>query len=900
MPAAADALLKPYREKRDFSKTAEPDGRKRRTKAKTLFFCIQKHDATRLHYDFRIEWGGVLKSWAVTKGPSLDPADKRLAVRTEDHPMDYGDFEGTIPKGQYGGGTVMLWDRGSWEPVGDAEAGLADGNLKMLIHGEKLTGHWALIRMKPRKGEKSENWLLIKEKDEVATSGRDLLAEFPDSVKTGRDLKAIAEGNGAVWQSDRAAAEADVPAKGTGKARTGGAQPKSGRSTGKAATGKTSGTPTKRRAAAGKPLALPDFRPVQLATLVDEAPAGDDWLHEMKYDGYRVLIAVAGEKHALYTRNQHDWTEKFAGLVPAVEGLPCRSALIDGEVVAFDEDGRTDFSTLQLHLSEGGDIACFCFDLLELDGEDLTGLPLTARKERLEALLKAANQPLLLYSEHIRGRGPSVYRSICASDHEGIVSKRADDPYRGSRTKSWLKVKCKKRQEFVIGGFAPSDKKSRPFSSILLGVNERGKLLYRGRVGSGFDQDMLVDLKKRFDAIARKTSPFDALDRTVARSSRFVEPRLVAEIEFAEITADGSVRHGVFKGLREDKEAQEVVDETPADPGDTAKTKQAARSGGRAPAATAKGGHPSAAPRAARGKSGDAVVAGVKLSHPDRVLYEAHGVTKLDLARYYEAAAERMLTYAGDRPVSLVRCPAGGKQCFFQKHDTGGFPDTIKKVPVAEKEGGTEDYLYFDSAEGLVAAIQMNTMEFHLWGARNDRLEKPDRLVFDLDPDEGLGFADVKRAAIDIRDVLAEIGLQTFPMVTGGEGVHIVAPLDRRADWPAVKAFARGFATTLVEHEPTRFIATMSKAKRKGLIFVDWLRNERGSTAIAPYSTRSREGAPVATPVSWEEFETLDRANGFDIEAVLERLGKPDPWDRYATVKQGITKARLRAVGAEA
>ncbi|MEF2072541.1 DNA ligase D [Consotaella aegiceratis] len=866
MAAKADTLLKTYREKRDFSQTREPAGAGRRRRSKALYFCVQKHAATRLHYDFRVEWEGVLKSWAVTRGPSYDPADKRLAVRTEDHPLDYGDFEGTIPKGQYGGGTVMLWDAGTWEPVGDPDAGLRDGSLKMLLKGEKMTGHWALVRMKGKKGETRENWLLIKEKDDVADPDRNIVDEMPLSVKSGRDLDAIREGDSPVWN--------------TGATRT---ASKAGTKSGSTSPAPASHKEPKKKAGA---LALPEFRPVQLATLVDTAPDGDGWINEMKYDGYRVLIAVADGTCRLYTRSGLDWTERFAPLGPAIESLPCDSALIDGEVVAFDAHGGTDFSSLQKRLKEGGDLACFCFDLLEIDGEDLTKRPLIERKERLEELIGSADRKELLYSEHITGKGPQVLKSICAAGHEGIVAKRADAPYRGGRGKSWLKVKCSKRQEFVIGGYAATDKKARAFRSLLLGTHESGKLRYRGKVGSGFDQEMMDDLKQRFASLTRKTAPFDDIARAEARGATFLTPTLVAEIEFAELTADGHIRHGVFKGLREDKTAEDVVDEKP----------QATK------AAAAPSAKDTARPARTRstGTSNDHRVAGIKLTHPDRVVFESQGLTKLDLARYYEAVADRMLQYAGDRPISLVRCPQGGqKHCFFQKHDSGGFPDAVHKVPITEKDGGTEDYLYVSDAAGLVAAMQMNALEFHIWGSRNDRIERPDRMVFDLDPDEGLGFDDVKSAANDLRDRLAKLGLESFPMVTGGKGVHVVVPLARRQEWPQIKAFARAFATQRADDEPQRFVATMSKAKRKGRIFIDWLRNERGSTAIAPYSTRSRQGAPVATPVSWDELEGLAAANLFHPADILERLQDADPWADYIDVKQSLAKKAMAAVGAE-
>ncbi|WP_185983087.1 DNA ligase D [Aureimonas mangrovi] len=838
MASAAQDLLARYREKRDFSKTKEPAGGV--PSQDGLVFVVQKHDATRLHYDFRLEWGGVLKSWAVTRGPSLDPADKRLAVRTEDHPMDYGDFEGTIPEGEYGAGTVMLWDFGRWQPREDMEEGLKNGSIKMDLAGEKMTGHWALVRMKPRGKETRENWLLIKEKDDVASTRRNIL-RADRSVKTGRTMHQISQGD-ETW-----------------KRPTKRPEPKAEAAADKAAPrGKPGGT-------------LPRFRPVQLATLVEEAPTGDDWLHELKYDGYRVLIATGGGQTRLYTRNEKDWTETFGPLLPAVERLPCRSALIDGEVVAFDAGGRTDFSTLREALSDGSPLSCFAFDLLSLDGKDLTGKPLTTRKAKLKSLIEKAGEGSLLYSEHVRGSGAKVFASICRSGHEGIVSKRADAPYRAGRGTAWVKTKCTRRQEFVIGGFSPSAKKARAFSSILVGVFEGDRFVYRGRVGSGFTEATLDELSARFKDLGRRTSPFETVPKEVARGARYVKPQLVAEIDFAELTPEGAVRHGVFKGLREDKPAEGIVEEKPVAP--PAKQSSSAKKGDGEPEE----------------------IAGVRLTSPDRVVFESQGLTKRDLALYYEAVAERMLARAGDRPLSLVRCPQGrAKQCFFQKHDTGGFPDAIGHVDVTEKDGEKAVYLSVSNAAGLVAALQMNTLEFHIWGSRDDRLENPDRLVFDFDPDESLKFADVKRAAFDLRDRLADGGLRSFAMVTGGKGIHLVAPLSRRQQWPEVKAFASAVAHRMEADEPERFVATMSKAKRKGRIFVDWLRNERGQTAIAPYSTRSREGAPVATPVTWDELAELEAANLFHPADILKRIEAADPWAGYDKVNQSITKALAR------
>lgn len=835
-----DTLLKEYREKRDFSLTPEPgaDG-KPRTAGGKLSFVVQKHDATRLHFDFRLEWGGVLKSWAVTRGPSLDPSEKRLAVRTEDHPLAYGEFEGVIPPKQYGGGTVMLWDRGTWEPENDPEQGLKEGKLSFTLHGERMKGSWALVRMKPRKGEKRENWLLIKHKDEVATARGDITKKHVKSVASGRTMTQIAKGGRKLAASDLSNKVEDKPA--------------------------TKKEPERR--SGGKSKALPRWREPQLATLVAEAPEGSDWLSELKYDGYRTVIAVAGGKARIFTRNGKDWTDKFEGIAEAAAALDTDGTLIDGEIVAFDGKGRTDFSSLQKAIKQGGEMSCFLFDLLMEGGEEIKDLPLVERKERLEKIV-GRGQGALVYSDHVRGSADKVFAEVCRSGHEGIIAKRADAPYRSGRSRDWLKVKCTRRQEFVIGGYSPTDKKARPFSSVLIGVQDKGKFVYKGRVGS-FSGGTLEELGEALKGIERKTSPFASLPREASRDARFVTPELVVEVDFAEFTADGVVRHGVVKGIRGDKDAAEVVLEA---------------AGGQAMAS-----------HETRDR-----IAGVKLSSPDKVLFEEQGVTKVDLAAHYERVAARMLPLVEGRLVSLVRCPQGeGGQCFFQRHDHKGFPAAMKRQEIAEKDGGKATYLRLDTLSSLIAGVQMGTLEFHIWGSRGDMLEKPDRLVFDLDPDEGLDFGDVKEASFDIRDRLAELGLKTVPLVTGGKGVHVIAPLTRRAEWPEVKGFARGFARMLAAEAPERYVAQASKAKRKGRIFVDWLRNERGATAIAPYSTRSREGAPVAVPVSWDELQELEAANQFRITDMEDRLKAADPWADAGNWRQSITKKMLDAVDAE-
>jgi bifunctional non-homologous end joining protein LigD len=838
MASKAADLLKDYKAKRNFAKTQEPAGATPEAGRGRGTFVVQKHDATRLHYDFRLELDGVLKSWAVTKGPSNNPADKRLAVRVEDHPLEYGSFEGTIPEGEYGGGTVMLWDRGTWEPIGDPHEGLRDGDLKFRLFGERMKGEYVLVHMKGRdskrrSGPDRENWLLIKHRDSYARDKDTLTSRFTRSVDTGRDFKQIANGSEpvkqsstearAVWHSDANEAEKTDQTV---------------RSPAKVPSGKT-----------------PAFRPVQLATLVDSIPAGEGWLFEMKYDGYRCLAAVAGDTVRLYTRSGLDWTDKFGTLVEPLRKLMIGSALIDGEICAFDEKGRTDFSTLRSVLTNGGRLEFFAFDLLEADGKDLAALPLVERKSRLEKLLaRSGRKDPVQYSSHVQNHGQQVLDALCRDGHEGVIAKRSDAPYRGERSKAWLKIKCLKRQEFVIGGWSPSTKR-KGFASLLLGTWENGKLLYRGRVGTGFDQDTLVELDQQLAALASKERPFEAVPRDRARGVQWVKPELVAEIAFTELTEDDILRHTSFIGLRSDKAAGEVQME-----------------------------------KAVKLDDGEEVAehVGVRLTSPDRVVYPDQGITKAQLVAYYDDVAKAMLPHIENRPLSLVRCPQGrARHCFFQKHDTGGFPDELHSRTIVEKDGERQDYFYVDSLAGLVAGTQMNVLEWHIWGSRFPKVERPDRLVFDIDPDEGLEFSAITSAATDIRDRLKDMGLVSFPLVSGGKGIHVVVPLTPKAEWPDIKTFCRDIAHSLADEEPERFTANLSKAKRKGRLFIDYLRNERGSTAICPWSVRSREGAPVAVPLSWDEVPKLKAANGISLAAAVERAGD-DAWPGYFKVKQSL------------
>ena len=625
-------------------------------------------------------------------------------------------------------------------------------------------------------------------------------------------------------------------------------------------------TSSSKRSAARSAAPLPEFVPPQLATLTSTPPQGNDWLHEIKYDGYRAIAAVAGDRCRLYTRSGQDWTEKFASIAAPLCELKVGSALLDGEIVALDDEGRSSFGLLQRGLKEGRiPLTYYVFDILELDGRDVRDEPLKRRKEILRRLLQGAPDAIR-YSEDVTGQGDKVLAQACRLGLEGIVSKQADKPYVSRRAPSWLKIKCLGNEEFVIGGYRVSDKKGRSFASLLLGEFEGGKLQYRGRVGTGFDGETLDDLGAKFAKLRRKTSPFVDVPRAIARDAHWVEPKLVAQIAFTERTTDGLLRHPAFLGLRGDKPAREVQTQTVT----------------------------TVAKKATASSSADEI-AGVKISNPDRVLFAKPEITKFDLAEYFLAVSERMLPYCGGRPLSLVRCPEGpAKQCFFQKHTKKGMPAALKSVPVEEGDGEIADYLMVDSAAGLVSVAQIGGIEIHLWGSRAKTLERPDRLVFDLDPDPSVGFADVSEAARYVRKLLQTAGLETFPLVTGGKGIHVVAPLDASQDWEIVKGFAKGVATKLAENEPDRFVATMSKAKRKGRIFIDWLRNERGSTAIAPYSPRAKAEGSVAVPVAWAELSRIESANAFTIPIVLQRSKrKTDPWSGYFKTRQRISREAL-------
>jgi bifunctional non-homologous end joining protein LigD len=854
--------LEEYRRKRDFARTPEPRGARARPRAERRTFVIQKHAARRLHYDFRLELGGVLKSWAVPKGPSLDPRQRHLAVETEDHPVEYGEFEGIIPAGEYGGGTVMIWDRGEWEPVGDPVRGLERGRLEFRLRGEKLAGQWRLVRMSGE-GEQ-RNWLLLKSWDEAADRERDICAARPLSVASGRTLEEIRDQGDAVWRE--------------GKVVRTGAEATSGRSGGRSRPGKLE--PARLPASSRRTLPR-DLRP-QLAQLVKRIPEGPGWLHEIKLDGYRLLGQIDGGRVRLLTRRGQDWTPKLPRLQEALAALPLSSAILDGELVLLRPDGTTSFQALQnaLRDSDRGDVVFFAFDLPYCEGWDLRDSPLVERKRLLRHLLgEATNGKLVRYSDHVEGRGREFYQQACSRMLEGVISKRADSRYVSRRTRSWVKTKCVHRQEFVVVGYTSPAGERTGFGALLLGYHDdEGRLVSAGRVGTGFDQVTLERLDSRLRALRAEAPPLDVTPPArLRRDAHWVRPELVAEVEFLEWTEDGSLRHPSFIGLREDKPPEAIVREQPSDP----------------PRVSGRG------ERAARAGTDSAIVASVRITNPDRVLYPQQGLTKVALARYWESVAEDALPHIAGRPLAVVRCPQGRERsCFYQKHVRERAPDGVRGVEISEKTK-TEPVIVVDDVQGLVGLVQLGVLEVHPWGSTLDRLEQPDRVVFDLDPGPDVEFEAVIEGARTVRRLLDRLDLQSFVKTTGGKGLHVVVPLRPRAGWDEVRAFARAVAQAVVRDEPERYVATMSKAKRPGRIFVDYLRNGRGATSIAAFSTRAREGAPVSVPLRWSELGRLEGGDAYDVDGVLRRLRalRSEPWGDFSRVRQSLTRSRLKELG---
>ena len=916
------AGLKTYHAKRHFGVTAEPKGKLGRRKGDA--FVIQKHDATRLHYDLRLELDGVMKSWAVTRGPSLVPGEKRLAVEVEDHPIEYNKFEGTIPEGEYGGGTVMIWDRGTWEPEGDPRRGLDKGHLSFTLHGQKLEGGWHLVRMHRRPNEKRNNWLLIKQHDDGERSARepDILEDEPLSVTTGRTMDQIAQSK-KVWHSNRSV-KANVAAlkkapKTSPKRKIAkkSVSKKGAKESAKKATTRNKSKKKKAakkprtRAAAIKPIrkrskasdaelagapkaALPSFVPPCLATLSDKAPDAATWLHEIKFDGYRLEARLDNGKVKLLTRRGLDWTRKFPSVAAAVAKLPAKAAMIDGEVIVEGEDGVSSFSLLQQALSEGDDkrMIFYAFDLMHLDGRDATALPLVERKAALESLLASTPaRGTLRYSGSIDQSGPVLLAQACKLGLEGIISKRADAPYRSGRGHDWLKTKCSDRQEFVIAGFVPSTADAHAIGAFVLGIHEKGKLRYAGRTGTGFTHKLARDLFRKLKPMAVKTSPIEPVPKEErgARGPVWTEPKLVAEANFHGWTHGDRIRQASFQGLREDKPAKDVVRETKQSVTAAAKTaiKRSApiAKGKRSSSAVAK------AKRTSTKTKSDNEVGGIVLSHPDRIYWTDAGVTKRDLAEYYVKVWDWIAPHLVGRAIALVRCPEGADagQCFFQKHASGGV--TPKHLHLVAEKGNK--IISIDDLEGLISLVQAGVLEIHTRGSTIEHLDKADRLVFDLDPGPGTGWKDVAAAARDVRDRLEQIKLKTYLKTSGGKGLHVVLPI-APTPWDVAKTFAQTVARAMEADEPDRYISTATKAKRGGRIFIDYLRNSHEATAVAPYSTRARPGAPVSVPIEWSELGALKSASQYTVTNVMQRLSrlKKDPWANIGRTKQTLPKMK--------
>lgn len=812
------ATLDDYNRKRNFEKTAEPEGIPEKP-GESLRFVVQHHMARTDHFDFRLQWNGALLSWAVPKGPSYDTRDKRLAVQVEDHPLEYRNFEGTIPKGEYGGGVVMLWDEGTWEPQGDAEEALGKGSLKFFLHGSRLKGKWALVRLRAKAGETKSNWLLLKEKDDYAKPA-DGISEYTTSIRSGRSMTEIEAGEEEKFTRN--------------------------------------------------PF---DKADVQLAKLVSRVPDGEDWLYELKYDGYRILAFVEADGVRLVTRNGSDYTARFRGAaVSLLDWAAGRAMVLDGEMAVTDAEGKTDFQALQNYLRDPKDrtLTYIIFDLLALDGTDLRGRSLTERKGALEALLKDGPKSLS-YSPHIRGNGKESFLAACEANLEGIVGKKADSIYSGTRNGDWIKLKCGTRQEFVIGGYTLSDKKTSGISSLLLGVYEGQALVYTGRAGTGLNSRGIKELEEKFERIKSKEPPFrQTPEQKKNEKITWLEPVLAAEINFAEWTEDNLLRQASFKGLRADKNPRDIIrepaiekipDEEPLPAEDLEK------------------------PMKATGES--IIIEGITITSPGKVMFEDPEITKEDIVRYYAKISERMIPYVRNRVLSIVRCPKGVSQsCFYKKHPG---PDNkgIVTIPILNSSGEKEDYFYIADASGLLMEAQMGTLEFHTWGSRVDNLEKPDMMVFDLDPDEGMDLETVRQGVKDLKTILEQLSLTSYLKTSGGKGYHVVVPFKPTAPWDTFHDFARSIADVMEQKWPDRYTSNVRKNRRTNKIFIDWIRNGRGATSIAPYSIRARKGARVSMPIAWEELDSV-APDGVTMEDALTRIGCGDPWNGFYQVGQQL------------
>lgn len=880
-----------YTRKRNFDITSEPpehaDGR-RSSGGKALSFVIHKHDARNLHYDFRLELGGTLKSWAVPKGPSLDPKNKRLAVHVEDHPLGYGSFEGSIPEGQYGAGDVIVWDRGIWQPHGDPQETYKAGKLKFTLVGEKLTGDWTLVRTRLRGSSDKQQWLLIKEKDEAVRSQDeyDIVLDKPESVVSGAT---VGEGRASVKRT---------------KGKTAAAGPATeNKPANKAAKSLPKNT-------AANPSAVPKKLAPQLATLMDTAPAGD-WLYEIKFDGYRIMARILDGEVRLLTRNGHDWTERLPLQAKAIGDLKLGDGWLDGEVVVLNDAGLPDFQALQnaFDVGRSKDIVYYLFDVPFLDGEDLREKPVEERRAALKKLLGKQTKGPLRFSDAFAAGHRDIIESACSLSLEGVIGKRAGSAYQSRRSPDWIKLKCTLRQEFVVVGFTKPQGARSGFGALLLAVNEQGAgLVYAGRVGTGFNQKMLGALFEQMQPLQQEASPLaKKLTSAQARGVHWIKPTLVGEVEFGEWTREGIIRHAAFIALRSDKPADEVVHEYPKTP----KVIKAPFKPSAAKAVAAKtspADKPDKSPSKPmntskdKAKSNDRIdVAGVSISHPDRVIDKQSGLQKIDLAHFYESISDWILPHLDHRAVALLRCPEGveGEQ-FFQKHAERLAIPNIKQLD-PELDPGHARLMEIDSVQALVGAAQMGTIELHTWGSTYDQIELPDHFVLDLDPDVALPWRSMVEATQMTLAVLDELGLDAFIKTSGGKGMHIIVPLARKADWDTVKAFAKALAQFISKQLPERFTATSGPKNRVGKVFIDYLRNARGASTVAAYSARARPGLPVSVPITRDELATLESSAQWNIANLQQRLRKlkADPWTGYKN-SQRITKPMWKRLGAQA
>lgn len=825
--------LKEYKRKRDFSRTSEPKAKIEESDG--WQFVVQKHDARRVHYDLRLELEGTLKSWAVARGPSMIVGEKRLAIRTEDHPMKYLDFEGNIPQGEYGGGAMIVWDRGRWTPNEDPVRGLAKGHLDITLDGSRLQGRWHLVRMKPRPGEKKEMWLLIKASDQFARA-----AGAPDITE--EETTSFLSG----LTTDELAATGTLRADHAGREGV--------------KVSRKLAMPDLRKVSGARKGILPEFLEPSLPQIVENAPSGSQWVHEIKYDGYRTQARIDGRNAQLLTRTGLDWTKRFPTISAALKATGLASALIDGEIVVEDSSGIPQFGLLQADLGSGRKdrFRYFVFDLLYCEGFDLTKATLLDRKDVLQKLSRAW-PPVLRFSEHIERDGPTMFDHASRLGLEGIVSKRKDQPYRAGRGNHWLKTKSVLRQEFIILGYVPSTASKGAVGALALGYNAGGKLMYAGRVGSGFSMNVAQVLRNDLEKInAPKPKLGNALPAGADKGVRWAKAQLVCEVEYRGWTEDRLIRQSSFKGLREDRAPDEIVLEVAQKP---AKSVPKARR--------------SAAPPA------------VRLTHPERILWPDPGVTKQGLADFYTHIADHILPHIAGRVLSLVRCPSGlAAKCFYAKHAWDGLSDAAHRIDVGERE----PMLWIDSLAGLIDLVQASVLEIHPWGSRAQQLEKPDRLIFDLDPGEDVPWSAVVEGARDVRARLDDLGLTSFVKTSGGKGLHVVLPIEPTLDWDQAKAFTAAVAESMAQADPDRYIATMSKKARRGRIFIDYLRNGRGATAVAPFSTRALPKASVSTPLAWDELTEGIRADHFTIDNLHHRLDalRGDPWEGFFSLKQRV------------